>query len=135
MRKIDTHKILIQLSTIDNRIVDEYTVEMWHRIIGAYEYADAELAIPVAFAESDSYMTPNRLLNAINRIRESRAEENSHRQLVASVQQWRSDPPPVCREHELPIYDCSVCKKIMAEKSETLRSDALHDWAVQEIYK
>jgi hypothetical protein len=134
MKKIDTHKILIQLSTIDNRIVDEYTVEMWHRVIGDYEYEDAELAIPVAFAESDAYMTPHRLLTAIKKIKDERAVSNNHQQLQLESSEWKSDPEPTCAEHNKGITQCQPCYMRLYREAPNVYGQQLHDWAVQNIY-
>lgn len=134
MKKIDTHKILIQLSTIDNRIVDEYTVEMWHRVIGGYEYEDAELAIPVAFAESDAYMTPHRLLATIKKLKEERLTVSKHQQLQLESAEWKSDPEPTCAEHNQRITQCQPCYMRLYRDAPNVTGQQLHEWAVQNIY-
>lgn len=133
MQKIDTHKILIQLSTIDNRIVDEYTVEMWHRVIGSQDYADAELAIPVAFAESDDYMTPHRLLATIKKLKQEKLTVSHHQQLQLESAEWKSDPEPICAEHNQRITQCQPCYIRLGEMSEKLSPAQLNDWADKNI--
>lgn len=75
MEREETHRLLVQISFLDNRIVDEGTVEMWHRTVGSFDFDSLEKAIPIAFAESDAYLTPARLLAVAKRIREEKALE------------------------------------------------------------
>lgn len=77
MEKQEVHALLVQISHIDQRIVDAGTVQMWSEVIGGYSYDDARQAVPLAFMESDSYLTPFRLIAVMKRIKESRATENA----------------------------------------------------------
>jgi hypothetical protein len=77
MEKAEVHGLLVQISHIDQRIVDAGMVHMWWEIIGHYSYADARAAVPLCFMESDSYMTPNRLVERVKKIRNDRAVEEN----------------------------------------------------------
>jgi hypothetical protein len=77
LEKAEVHGLLVQISHIDNRIVDAGTVHMWWEIIGHYYYHEARDAVPVCFMESDSYLTPHRLVKAMKRAREDRAVEDA----------------------------------------------------------
>lgn len=76
MEREETHRLLVEISFLDNRIVDEGTVEMWHRTVGSFDFETLERAIPIAFAESDAYLTPARLLAIGKRLREEKALES-----------------------------------------------------------
>jgi len=91
MEREETHRLLVEISFLDNRIVDEGTVEMWHRTVGSFDFETLERAIPVAFAESDAYLTPARLLAIAKRLREEKALE-SQRSDRAFVGDWVRKP-------------------------------------------
>ena len=75
MEREETHRLLVEISFLDNRIVDDGTVEMWHRTVGSFDFETLERAVPIAFAESDAYLTPARLLAIAKRLREEKALE------------------------------------------------------------
>lgn len=77
MEKAEVHGLLVQISHIDQRIVDAGTVHMWWEIIGHYDYADARDAVPICFMESDAYLTPHRLVAVMKRLKEKRATDNA----------------------------------------------------------
>lgn len=79
MEKQEVHALLVQISHIDQRIVDAGTVHMWSEIIGRYGYGDARDAVPICFMESDAYLTPHRLIAVMKRLKENRATENAKR--------------------------------------------------------
>ena len=66
------------MSYIDQRKIDDYTIEMWWRIVGHEDYELASLALPILYAESNEYVTPARVLQAIKKLREARATEIQH---------------------------------------------------------
>lgn len=81
MEREETHKLLVEISFLDNRVVDDGNVEMWHRTIGHADFDVLERAIPIAFAESDQYLTPHRLLAVGKRLKEEKALERQREDL------------------------------------------------------
>lgn len=79
MKREETHKLLVQVSFLDNRVVDEGNVEMWHRTVGHADFETLEKAVPIAFAESDQYLTPHRLLAVGKRLKEDKAIERQRK--------------------------------------------------------
>lgn len=91
MEREETHRLLVEISFLDNRVVDDGTVEMWHRTVGSFDFETLERAVPIAFAESDAYLTPARLLAVGKRLREEKALE-SQRSEHEYVGDWVGPP-------------------------------------------
>jgi len=53
---------------------------------------------------------------------------------VAGEAGWKSEPPPVCREHGLPITKCNDCVLRLMREAYHLRGDRLHMWAIEHLY-
>ena len=136
MDKIEMNKLLVQISYVDNRIIDEYTVEMWMRIFPPdVTYQEASSAVPIAFAESNEYLTPHRILQIVKRIRNDHAQKRDHEQRLELESSEKTDPIPICRDHDLPIMQCDVCIRRMSDDTGRLTGDRLHQWAIANIYK
>lgn len=101
MEREETHKLLVEISFLDNRVVDEGTVEMWHRTVGHFDFETMERAIPIAFGESDAYLTPARLLAVAKRLREEKAIE-AKRSENEFVGDWVA--PPVNLDELVAFY-------------------------------
>jgi hypothetical protein len=89
MEKQEVHGLLVQISHLDQRVVDEGTVHMWWEILAPYSYALAREAVPICFMESDSYLTPHRLVAVVRRLREVNAvAENKKVIYGSSTERW-----------------------------------------------
>jgi hypothetical protein len=73
VEKQEVHALLVQISYLDQRIVDTGTVQMWWEILRGYDYQVARDVVPICFGESDAYLTPYRLVRAIKRSMEDLA--------------------------------------------------------------
>lgn len=136
MNRTEMQKLLVQISYIDNRIIDDYTVEMWHRTIPEdVTYVEAATAVPIAFAESDAYVTPHRILQIVKRIRQDHATRNQHEQRLQIESSWNGDEVPECHEHETPITKCDPCQHQLSAVAGTMNDERLHEWAIENIYR
>lgn len=135
MDKLQINKLLVQMSYVDQRKIDDYTIEMWFRIIGHEDYEMASQAIPRCYAESNEYLTPHRVLVMIKKIREEQATTRIHQERQEIEATWQKSLHPVCREHGKLILQCrECCKKITDHDNSRTNRDALHAWATQHIY-
>lgn len=134
MNHVEVSKLLTLIAAIDNRDINEVTVEVWQRIMADYDYEEMAQAVPRYFAENDSYLAPRGLIAQAKKMRETVAEKVNHTQLQVEESSWRSDPEPVCKTHAMKITACSFCyNKIWAEEQRNgLRG--LHEWAVMNVY-
>jgi hypothetical protein len=48
---------------------------------------------------------------------------------------WRSDPQPVCEEHDLRILECLDCCSLIFAQADYMRIDDRHSWAMTHVYK
>lgn len=134
MNKVEVAKLLTLISAIDNRRVDEVTVEMWHQILSGHDYEEAAQAVPQYFADSDTYLAPRGLLVKMKTIREAKAEEGSQKALDAERASYKSDPEPVCRIHKTVITQCQPCYTTIFEEADYLSAEVRHQWAIRNIY-
>jgi hypothetical protein len=134
MDHVEVSKLLTLIAAIDNRDINEVTVEVWQRIMADYQYEDMANAVPRYFAENDAYMSPRGLIAQSKKIRESAAEKVSHVQSQVEEKNWRSDPEPICRDHTLPITTCSPCYLRIWGEEQRSGSRNLHGWALANIY-
>ena len=134
MNKVEVAKLLTLIAAIDNRKIDEVTVEMWHKIVGGYEYEEAASAVPQYFAETDTYLAPRGLLAKMKVIREAKAQEGAHKALEDETANYKSDPEPMCRIHRSLITQCQPCYTTIFEEADYLSANARHEWAIRNIY-
>lgn len=134
VNKVEVAKLLTLISAIDNRKIDEVTVEMWFQILQDTDYDEAAKAVPQYFADSDVYLAPRGLLAKIKSIREAKAQSAHHLALEAEQKSYRTDPEPMCRIHNLRITKCQDCYMTIFEEADYMSANARHDWAVRNIY-
>lgn len=129
MDRSEIAALLTQVSALDNRVVDEAGVEMWHRILEKYDYDDAMQALPMFFQKSDDYLSPRRLIAEIKIVKEQRALEAEQEQRRLESESGDGVAQPLCAKHELKILDCVPCcvEIEQALKYPGGRGDALAD--------
>jgi hypothetical protein len=136
MNKAEVAKLLVMVSSLDRQPTDEGMVEMWHRILGGYEFSECEEALVSAYREAKGYMSARGVEVAVKKLRNDRAEKlesETRLQLEAEV---RKTPPPSCVEHGSGIASCVPCGVKIYEMSLRLGSGpALHSWATENIFQ
>ena len=48
---------------------------------------------------------------------------------------WKSDPQPICEEHNLRIVECFDCCMRIFENADDMNPDNRHSWAMAHVYK
>jgi len=118
MTKLEITKLLTLIAAIDNRNIDEVTVEMWHRVLNGYTYDEAARAVPAFFAEQDGYLAPRGLIAQMGKLKQVAAEGVHHEVLQLESEGWGSDPQPLCRAHDVPVTRCLPCCLVFGGLSE-----------------
>lgn len=134
MNHLEVSKLLALIAAIDNRDINEVTVEMWQRIMVDYDYEEMAQAVPRYFAENDAYLAPRGLIAQAKRMREKSAEKVSHEELVEEMGSYRSDPEPLCAKHQLRITVCRDCYMRLWAYEEKHGWRGLHEWALVNVY-
>ena len=57
--------LLARIQVLDNRQVDQLTIEAWEPLMEGVEYADAVAAVNAHFRESTEYLKPAHIINGI----------------------------------------------------------------------
>jgi hypothetical protein len=107
----------------------------WSSLLQDVNPVHARQAVEAHFREKpDTYLNVGHVVRGAKRFSERDAERvfSSDRQMDES--KWRSDPQPICRDHDLPITACDSCCDVLAEKS-FWGVDERHNWAVKNIYR
>jgi len=142
MNKLETKALLTLVSTLDQRKISDDVVAEWTRILADVSARSAGEAVENHFREHpDKYLQVGhvyqgaRKLDDDARLRETalgvRMLPSAH---DVDESGWRSDPQPVCREHDTLITHCYPCCDVLAEK-EFWSVDERHRWAVANLYK
>ena len=76
MNKLEVAKLLTAASAIDNRKIQDETVEAWYAVLHAYDYADCAEAVRQHFEESTEYLLPAHVRAGVRRVRELRSPSN-----------------------------------------------------------
>jgi len=57
--------LLARIQVLDNRQVDQLTIEAWEPLMDGVEYLDAVAAVNTHFRESTEYLKPAHIINGI----------------------------------------------------------------------
>ena len=138
MNEIEIGKVLATVSAVDSRNVTEPMIKMWTRVLNEetrkpWTYEEALDAVPAYFANESEYLSPRGLIVKMKQKREELAERQHSKQI--SDADWKKTPEPVCKEHEKRVTACLDCCSVLFFQVGHLSGDALHRWAVANLYK
>lgn len=134
MDHVEVSKLLTLIAAIDNREVNPVTIEVWQRIMEKEDYETMASAVPEYFATSEAYLAPRGLIAVAKRMKEAKAQQNAHAELQSETKDWKSDPEPICRKHNLGITKCLDCCKTIYARADKMPAHDRHRWAVDNIY-
>lgn len=129
----EAKSLLDEVAAIDNRKLSPELVTAWHKIVGHVDYSVAQRALVLARRDSAvTYLEPKHIVAKVPvAVAELNAEQRDRESEEAG---WKSEPPPVCREHGLPITKCNDCVLRLMREAYHLRGDRLHMWAIEHLY-
>lgn len=77
MQKSQTAKLLGKAALVDNRTVDQLTIEAWHEVIGHLDYDDAMTALTEHRRTSTDYLQPAHIVAGVAKVRRARADRGT----------------------------------------------------------
>jgi hypothetical protein len=136
MNKAETAKLLVMVSSLDRQPTDEGMVEMWHRVLGGYEFAECESALVPAYREAKGYISARLVETMVKKVRAETIEQTQRQERLQLESDTRAIPPPNCRAHSLPIATCIPCCVTIYKKAEIIGEGySLHNWALANVYQ
>jgi hypothetical protein len=134
MNQLEVKALLTLVSTLDQRIVSEAVVESWSSLLQEVKPQHAREAVEEHFREKpDTYLNVGHVVKGSKKFAERDAEKVVSLERGMDESGWRSDPQPVCREHDTLITYCYPCCDVLAEK-QFWSVDERHAWAVKNVY-
>lgn len=85
----DTARLLATISTIDNRRLDETTVQAWHGVLGDLDIDECMEAVRRHFAKSTDWLMPAHIRATVAAIREQR---RPHHESLSLPSRFEDDP-------------------------------------------
>jgi hypothetical protein len=126
---------LTLVSTLDQRIVSDDTVQAWQRILVNVNPVEAREAVEEHFrTQPDKYLNVSHVVAGAKRWRGREFERLESEARRLEEEGWVGDPIPVCAEHREKVIKCDPCCDILAHQVSHLRGDDLHRWAVANLY-
>ena len=136
MDKLETQALLTLVSTLDQRIVSDDVVESWALMLKDVAPLFAREAIEEHFrSKADTYLNVGHVLAGAKRAALRQAEKLLAEARIMDEAEWRSDPQPICEEHDLRILSCDDCCSLIHHQAGHMRDDDRHSWAMAHVYK
>jgi hypothetical protein len=139
LSKAEITRLLVQVTSVDGRVVHDGTVEMWWKVLTEiregdrpWDFDEASRAVVRWFAENEGFMSPRALIAQMRKAREDAALVRHHDSL--NEEDWRSDPEPMCRPHGTLITKCMECCVTLSKRAKMFPREDLHSWAVANLY-
>ena len=137
MNSVEMGELLALCSALDGQLVTESKIAMWLEVLDGVSYEECRDAIAPAYRElGQGVLTSKALLDAVKSARPA-PQPLTYKQDEADLDEsnWRSDPQPVCEEHDLRILECLDCCSLIAAQADYMRIDDRHSWAMTHVYK
>ena len=137
MNKTEMSQVLAVCSALDGQQVTESKVTAWMPLFERFGYEEVEKLVHATYLESkNGIVTPQDLAKAVDAAREP-VRPLTYKQDEADLDEsgWRSDPQPICEEHDLRILECLDCCSLIFAQADYMRVDDRHSWAMAHVYK
>ena len=134
MNKSQTKEITQRVCSVEGRTWTNEMNVAWHHLLEQLDFEVAYKACTLALQDHNIHQVgPKHLLS---KSQAAIAELNaSLRNSVVDDSEWRSEPEPVCKGHDLPIAKCVDCVDVLVHQVGHLRGDELHRWACDHLYR
>tara|TARA_R110000764_G_scaffold171459_1_gene258317 strand:+ start:74 stop:520 length:447 start_codon:yes stop_codon:yes gene_type:complete len=143
----ETKMLLKEISSVDNRKLDESLAVAWQAIIGHLEFEMAKSALILARQDSTiNYLEPRHIVAWAKE-----AKHRATRNTPEGPKDFQTSPEPLCI-HDIKIMSCNACCKALAAKADELSmfdtpnpengftdfmfksEKILHAWAKENVY-
>lgn len=109
MQITETADLLVLVAMLDNRRVDEGTVEMWHAIVGGYDFEDCKTALINARQRDDiSWLEPKHIVAEVRKVKERRVIDERRERALSDKPEAELREMPVCK-HGIGVVKCNPC--------------------------
>lgn len=136
--------LLARIQVLDNRQVDQLTIEAWEPLVADLEYDDAVAAVNTHFRTSDNYLKPVHVVSGArieHRLRRDRQVRAARRRVVELGGQWSHWSEPsydlaragALVENGDPTADDEVRKVITHQKRADAGVEDGHAWAQKNL--
>jgi hypothetical protein len=134
MRIEDTREIVERVCTVEGRTFSKELLKAWHDLIGGLDGEVANRAVSLALTDHNIHQVLPK--HVLAKKQAAIVELNEMlRKSGMDESEWRSDPEPICRSHNLPVTDCRACCDVLHFQVGHLRGEKLHSWAVANLYQ
>jgi hypothetical protein len=133
MRIEETREIVQRVCVVESRPFAKDTVGAWHDLIGNMDFEVANRATTMALSDHNVHQVLPK--HVLAKKQAAIVELNEMlRKSGMDESEWRSDPEPICKTHNLPVTDCRACCDVLHFQVGHLRGEKLHSWAVANLY-
>ena len=132
MNKNEVGELLAMCSALDGQQVTESKALMWLEVLDGVSYEEAKVALIPAYKESNNDIVTAK--GMWEQVRRARSQPGSSDRVLEEAD-WKSDPQPICEEHDLRILECLDCCSLIFAQADYMRVDDRHSWAMTHVYK
>lgn len=108
MNSSEVRELLMGIKLVDNRRVNDGTVEMWRRILSDLELDECKLAVIEHFRTSTQYLEPQHIRHIVKKWRQERAAVNNK----PEIYETGNPAPPPKNLREMTDFYRDLAKKI-----------------------
>jgi hypothetical protein len=132
MNKNEVGELLAMCSALDGQQVTESKALMWAEVLDGVSYEEAKVALIPAYKESNNDIVTAK--GVWEQVRRARSQPGSSDRVLEEAD-WKSEPQPICEEHNLRILECLDCCSLIFAQADYMRVDDRHSWAMTHVYK
>lgn len=134
MRIEDTKQIVQRVCTVEGRTLSKELIGAWFDLLGSLDYEVANRATSLALTDHNIHQVLPK--HVLAKKQAAIGELNDMlRKAGMDESEWRSDPEPICKPHNVTITDCRPCCDVLHFQVGHLYGDRLHAWAVANLYR
>ena len=134
MQLSQTKEILQHVSQVEGRTPTLEITRVWHDLLKHVDFEVANKAALLALSDHNIHqVAPKHILAKVPQaVNELNAILRKHH---VAEEDWKSEPQPICREHNLQILECSDCCARLSQFGPRGNPSELHRWAISNVYK
>lgn len=129
-----TKQIFEHVQKVEGKIATQEVARAWHDLIGHLEFEVANRAATLALSDHNILsVAPKHILA---KVPQAVAELNAIlRKEGVAEEDWKSEPQPICRRHNLQILECADCCAMLSKQGPRGNPSRLHEWAIANVYR
>jgi hypothetical protein len=133
MRKDEMGELVKRVCAVEGKQPSPDLVDAWFSLLNNLDFEVANRAATLALQDHQIFAVAPK--NILAKVPAAVAELNAVLRKQEFEDSGRSDPEPVCRDHNLPVTQCGDCCGVLATQVAHLHGQVLHDWAVVNLYR